>query len=330
MNPLVERVRELRHRLGRERGGGEALRADRLAPVHPRVLMVVNDPPIPAEGGRRLTEVFRWNDPERLAAGCIDDLRACSGGYLRYEIVGRIDSDDWPPRTDGFRYDADSFIEDWRARRPRRTYQLTIDYPERIRQFDLEGRLRRDEFDEVWFFSFPYSGDYESSMAGPGAFWCNAPPVHGTSHHRKRWVIMAFNYERDVDCMLENFGHRVESIMKQVYHRHGEGRNMWRRFIRHEKTNPGRSECGNVHFAPNSERDYDWGNRRPVLSYCDDWLTYPALPRRIREVDCSEWGNGDMRLHHLWWLSHLPRGAGETEGVSDNWWRYVADPNLAP
>ncbi|MGI9255245.1 MAG: hypothetical protein ACR2J8_15990, partial [Thermomicrobiales bacterium] len=83
---------------------------------------------------------------------------------------------------------------------------------------------------------------------------------------------------------------------------------------------------GNVHFAPNSVHDYDWANRRRVRSTCDDWLTYPTLPRVASEVECSTWGCG-MRPHHLWWLSHLPRAAGSTDGVDNNWWRYVVDPN---
>ncbi|HEY7033357.1 MAG TPA: hypothetical protein VH482_18595 [Thermomicrobiales bacterium] len=44
----------------------------------------------------------------------------------------------------------------------------------------------------------------------------------------------------------------------------------------------------------------------------------------------ADWGNGDQRGHHLWWLSHLPRAEGETDGVSNNWWTYIVDPNLAP
>jgi hypothetical protein len=31
-----------------------------------------------------------------------------------------------------------------------------------------------------------------------------------------------------------------------------------------------------------------------------------------------------MRLHHLWWLRHLPHAAGATNGVSNNWWEYLA------
>jgi hypothetical protein len=141
---------------------------------------------------------------------------------------------------------------------------------------------------------------------------------------------MAFNYERGVDCMLENFGHRTESIMSRVYERLGRGRNMWELFTRYDKIAPGQAQCGNVHFAPNSERDYDWGNPRTVRSYCDDWLSYPELPGNARTVDCREWGGGDMRAHHKWWLKRLPHAAGETDGVSNNWWRYIVNPNLAP
>jgi hypothetical protein len=324
VTPLPRRLDSLHRRLRPERGGAGD-RDSGIGHVRPRVLIVVNDPP--AEGDIRLTGLFRWNDPMRLAREYIADLRECSGGYLDYEIVGRVDDDAWPARNDGFRYDATTFLEDWRARRPRHRYQFTADHAARIRELALEARLRRNEFDEVWYFSFPYSGDYESIMAGPGAFWCNAPAMPGTGHHPRRWVMMGFNYERDVDCMLENFGHRVESIMRQVYRSHPDAKNMWRRFIRYDQEHPGRSECGNVHFAPNSERDYDWANPRPVPSFCDDWLTYPHLPRQQRVVACDEWGCG-MRSHHRWWLSHLPRAAGETDGIANNWWQYVVDPNL--
>jgi len=139
---------------------------------------------------------------------------------------------------------------------------------------------------------------------------------------------MAFNYERDVGCMLENFGHRVESIMSRVFQNHGPGQNLWERFIRYEQVAPGQAQCGNVHFAPNSTRDYDWGNPRSVMSYCDDWYSFPELPGRARRVNSAEWGNGDMRAHHMWWLEHLPCAEGETYGVSNNWWQYVVNPNL--
>jgi len=295
-------------------------------PVAPRVLMIVHNPPVASEGGRRLTEIFGWNDPERLARQYIADLERASSGYVRYQIVERIDADWFPHKIDGFRYTGESYVAAWRSRRMHEPDR--IDYEAQIAAFDLIGRHERGEMDEVWFFSFPYAGDYESTMVGRGAFWCNSPPVPNTDHCSGRFVIMAFNYERDVDCMLENFGHRVESIMSRVFAAHPPEYNLWNVFTRYDKTHPGQAHCGNVHFAPNSERDYDWGNPRPVLSYCDDWLTFPEMPGRPRWVDCREWGDGDMRLHHLWWLSHLPRVGGETFGVANNWWSYVIDPNL--
>ena len=297
------------------------------APVRPRVLMITHNPPVASARGRRLTEIFGWHDPERLAREFIADVREVSGGYLDYEIGERITADWYPVKRDGFRYTSESFIAAWRAQRLHEPNE--IDYQAQLAAFDLVGRYNRGEMDEVWFFTFPYAGDYESTMVGRGAFWLNSPPVpHPEAHGR--FVMMGFNYERDVGCMLESFGHRVESTMSRVYERLGRGRNMWALFTLYDRAAPGRSQCGNVHWAPNSERDYDWGNPRPVRCYCDDWYSYPDLPGRARIVTAAEWGGGDMRAHHKWWLRHLPRAGGETDGVSNNWWRYVADPNAVP
>ena len=164
-------------------------------------------------------------------------------------------------------------------------------------------------------------------MAGPRAFYINGGPLPEVRSKRP-FVIMGFNYERGVGEMLENLGHRAESIMTEVY-RHARGEaNLWSRFTRYDKVAPGAAEMGNVHFAPNSERDYDWGNRRYVLSRCDDWLNFPHLTGKARSVNCAEWGNGDIRGHHTWWFSHMPRMAGQTSGVLNNWWRYIIDPNM--
>ncbi len=291
-----------------------------------RVLMIVHDPPVPSEGGQRLTTLFGWHDPGDLARRYIEDLLEASGGYVRYQIVERVDADWYPVKIDGFRYTSETFVQAWRTRTMHEPN--AIDYQAQIAAFDLIGRYNRGEMDEVWFFSFPYAGDYESTMVGPGAFWLNSPPVPNTDHASGRFPIMAFNYERDVDCMLENYCHRVESVMSRVYERMARGPNMWQLFTLYDRIAPGRAQCGNTHFAPNSDRDYDWGNPRPVLCFCDDWYFYPDLAGRSRVVTAAEWGGGDMRAHHLWWLRHLPRQPGETDGIANNWWRYVVDLDL--
>ena len=165
-------------------------------------------------------------------------------------------------------------------------------------------------------------------MGGPGAFWCNAPPLKNTEASRRRFVIMGFSYERGVGEMLENMGHRAESILEKTFeHLIGED-NLWRRFIRYQRTAPGMAAVGNIHFAPNSQRDYDWNNPEPVLSECDDWLhNFPNFQGLVRTVTSAEWGRGDIREHHKWWFRHLPKVAGRINGIANNWWQYVMDPN---
>ncbi|MBC8159707.1 MAG: hypothetical protein H7Z42_00685 [Roseiflexaceae bacterium] len=299
-----------------------------IAPVSPRVLVIIHNPPVERYNGRRLHEIYRWPDPQQLVPQYIADLRTASFGYLNYQVVATEFADWHPPKVDGFQYTNESFMEAWQAKKHHEPN--AIDYHAQLRNHRLIERVNANEFDEVWFFAHPFNGDYESTMVGPGAFWCNSPPVADTGDCNRKFVMMAFNYERGVDCMLENYGHRTESIMTRVYERLGRGEDMWQRFIRYELTAPGRAEVGNVHFAPNSLRDYDWGNKTPVRSFADDWKTYPNLPGNARTMDCGEWGNGDMRGHHMWWFQHIPHIEGETDGVLNNWWAYVVDPNLVP
>jgi hypothetical protein len=130
--------------------------------------------------------------------------------------------------------------------------------------------------------------------------------------------------------MLENLGHRTESILTRVYGSWtpDKPRHAWDRFSRYDKIAPGRAACGNVHFAPNSTKDYEWGNKTYVPSSADDWLDYPRLTGKTRPMNASDWGNGDIRSHHRWWLERLPKAPGRTpDGKLANWWDYVADFN---
>jgi len=52
--------------------------------LRPRVLVIVHNPPVESQGGRRLTEIFGWNNPEQLARQYAADLADCSYGALQY------------------------------------------------------------------------------------------------------------------------------------------------------------------------------------------------------------------------------------------------------
>jgi len=296
--------------------------------LRPRVLAIIYNPIIRSEGGRTLIEVMGWNDVGDLIREYVADLRECSEGFVEFQIVQRMEVDTWPVKADGFQYDEASFLQCWRSRSGWHQPD-TVDYEAIIADFDLLSRVESEQIDEVWLFAFPYAGFYESLMVGPEAFWCNGPPMPRTDGISRRFVIMGFNYERDVGPMLESFGHRVESHLKHTW-RHWQGdaeRNLWERFRRYDKIAPGKANCGWMHYAPNSLQDYDWGNPTRVLSNCDDWLTFPNFQGLVREVNCREWGNGDMRAHHKWWFKHLPEAPGYTRGIANNWWWYGVDPN---
>ncbi len=295
---------------------------------YPKVLLAVYDPKIPSAGNQKLSHLFGWNSVDRLVQSFIADLREASYEVCNYQISGRVELDAFPLKEDGFRYSADSFIRSWQSRQGFHVPDWA-NYHQLLDDVEAINKIRSGQADEVWLFGFPYGGFYESRMAGPGAFWCNAPPLSGYDDLGRRFVVMGFNYERGVGEMLESFGHRAESIMRHVFRERRNEAHLWERFTRIHRSHPGFSEVGTIHFAPNSRRDYEWGNRDKVPSRCDSWYDFPVLESPPRLVDCSEWGNGDIRKHHLWWFNHLPHGAGSYDGLSQNWWEYVIDPNRA-
>src|SRR5262245_33597405 len=102
----------------------------------PRVLLMIHNPIIESEGGQRLNQVLGWNDPDRLCTQYIEDVEDASHGYVRYQIVERIELDEFPAKQDGFRYTDDSYLRAWRSRSG--FYQPdTADYPALLKRCDF-------------------------------------------------------------------------------------------------------------------------------------------------------------------------------------------------
>lgn len=291
-----------------------------------RVLVLVFDPIMDHATGRKLSEQQKWYRVEDLVPVYMNDILQNSGNLARYQIIQRIDLDEFPAGTDGFRYTPQSYMDVLRgAAAPHSPPE--VNYGSILSRFRVLERVARNEIDEVWVFAFPHAGFYESTMGGPGAFWCNSPALKNTEAARRRFVVMGFSYERYVGEMLEAFGHRVESIMQRVYARASGEANLWNRFTRYDMAASGRAAIGTIHFAPNSRKDYEWNNRSPVKSECYDWTAnYPNFKGDVRDVNADEWGGGDIRAHHQWWLNHLPRFTGRKNGILNNWWPYIINP----
>ena len=291
-----------------------------------KVLVILYDPVMDASTGQKLSAQQGWGRVEELATGFMSDILQYSYGMARYQVIERIDVNEFPAKVDGFCYTPQTYLDVLRGVSSPYMPQ-EVDYYAIINQFNLLNRVARGGIDEVWVFGFPHAGFYELIMAGPNAFWCNAPALKNTEASQRRFVIMGFSYERGVGEMLESFGHRVESTLEKTFERLYGDENLWQRFIRYEKAAPGKAAVGNIHFAPNSIRDYDWNNPATVRSECYDWLlNFPNFKGDIREVTASEWGRGDIRAHHQWWLKHIPHMAGRQNGIHNNWWQYIIDP----
>ena len=204
----------------------------------PKVLAVTYDPIVKSEGGKRLHEACRWNDPRKLAERYISDIEEASGGLVKYRIAKWIDCDEYPLKLDGFRYTEESYFA---CRKGTQKWHQpdACDYRVMIKTCKMAELVDSGEVDEVWMFGDPYFGWFESCMAGPGTFWINGTPLLDVKCKRA-FAIMGFNYERGPGEMLEDLGHRAESTMERVFGgwKAGEASNDWERFTLYERAAP--------------------------------------------------------------------------------------------
>jgi hypothetical protein len=179
-------------------------------------------------------------------------------------------------------------------------YELA-DYNLIIQKFDLLQKVESAEIDEVWMFGGPYFGFYESRMVGRGAFWCNGPAIEQDC---RRFVIMGFNYERDVKEMVHDYGHRSESLLakqfgSEMYLRKLYGQqpsfapaNAYERFLGdlgtvHRK--PGGEEYGQDEFAWLAAMQPEWWPPTIDPNLVQTAQPVPSIPVESQPVAPKPW-----------------------------------------
>src|SRR5262249_60617798 len=100
-----------------------------------------------------------------------------------YRIVENLVVDEFPLKKDGFRYTDESYMKCIRGESKWHEPDA-IDYPALISEFRLAERVEKGEIDEVWLQAMPYSGCWESTMVGDGAYECNSDPAAGVACSR--------------------------------------------------------------------------------------------------------------------------------------------------
>ena len=155
-----------------------------------------------------------WNRSDDLIPQYIAAMQKASNNILLYQIIEKFVIAEYPVLLDGRQYTDMNYTgvlaDDKRALRDMHGNYMLADYQQIIQKFDLLKKIGSAQMDEVWMFGGPYFGFYESRMVGKGAFWCNAPGIEAVS---RRFVMMGFNYQRDLKEMVHDFGHRSESIL---------------------------------------------------------------------------------------------------------------------
>lgn len=299
-----------------------------------RVLVINYQPKIESSGGIYLRQVYGWSNPYTNTENHRKDIELASHDYLRVYLLPQIEVDEYPLFLDGTRYDDATYIADTNAHSWNRG---NIDYNAMISEFDLVRRVDSGDVDEVWVQAVPGFGMWETTMAGPNAYFCNSGPVPGTNGNRL-FIITGFNYERGNDVMLEDWGHRSESILGYRVYGNWDTvsqRTTWDKFTRYEKVTPNQASCGNVHYPPNGTSDYDYANAGYVSSDADDWMNYPNFTGTRKQVNCSNWASpydGDYhRNYHIWWFQRMPHVPGLGPDLYQaNWWKYIVDMNSYP
>lgn len=301
-----------------------------------KVYVIVYDPLL--TNGQHLSDYLHWNEHTGLTQGTVDFFAQATDSALNHQIVRTtIVTDGWPRKTDGFRYSEAEYLAAIRGEIPFHSPD-SVDYNSIVNSpmFDICGQANRGEIDEVWIYNGPGFGFYESTLVGPNAYWYNSPPVPGPHTCNRLIPIMGPSPERGLDCAIENFGHRTEATMTEVYGSWQQNRTShnWERFALVKSLSPAYfySGCGNIHYPPNGVSDYDYGNTSTALSNCDDFANFPNLgdpSDTAMPVTCSRWGCDHLE-YFTFWFSHLPAGAGcGPNEVSNNWWEYFANPALA-
>ena len=298
--------------------------------IEPRVLLYIYDPIVESMASQRMHAAYGWTDPAWLANQMASDLRSNSHDLVRYKIVATNIVDDYPYFLDGYKFDDASFHTTWTSRVE---HPSMFDYARFVNSNGITPRIVSGEFDEVWLYTMPFVGTWESTMAGDGGYWCNSPPVSGVPSERL-FVIMGLNYERGVAEAIHSYGHRAESIMVHSYGTWlANTNNNWNKFTLRESQIPGQGHVGNIHFPVNATADYEYASTTLVPSYHQRWYSYPDLggtssPQMVNVFTWSPTLADPQRDYLNWWYNHLPHFSGRgPDFFLNNWWRYIADPN---
>ncbi len=299
--------------------------------IERKVAVVAYNPVNPTEPSQTLRDYYGWPNPFQLSEQIDDKLREITGGFVDYRIVATLESSSFPQKLDGYRDTWSSYLAcrsntnlchqpDAAAYLP----VLTQDFGQNFCE-----AIERNEIDEIWLWGAGYFGFDEFAYKVPGdaiphqpepySWWIYDGRVKDLPECGRPYFVMGWVPERVESVGLHSYGHRIESAMtisehaRGLWHRCGShGSSEWTDYICIDQDDPGNAGCGDVHYPPNGQNDYDYSNTRSVMSRCDDYFDYPNLADAKVPVSADTWGGSEVG-YLSWWMRHLP----------SDWWHSI-------
>lgn len=215
------------------------------------------------------------------------------------------------------------------------------DYQSIMKRIDIAKWVEKKGVKEVWIWG--YDGGkvrlFESNMSSPyGDVSNSSRDESDLPKLTKTYTVYHYNYGRALSESLEDHTHQIEALLNGA-----DGRDttpaekwpdllFWGKFVGSDEshklvTTPLR--CGWTHYAPNSEKDYDWANPRFVESDIEDW--HPDAPGKTQRISSDRWA-GDSVRWKIYWMQNIP---GANNGLTykgkalRNWWDFVSDWDLS-
>jgi hypothetical protein len=305
-----------------------------------KVMVLIWNPTM--KNGKKLVTDRSWSSPTELTASAVAWFKNVTNGRLNYTIQSTQEIDDFTTLTSSRKYTSQTF-EDC-TKDSTKCFKdggslAMLDYTKVINSYDVCSKVNAGLVDEVWLFGGPYFGFYESTLTGPSAKLFNYNDGGGYASTCSKLVpIMGFNYERSLNEVVHDFGHRSERTFNKVWgwlntvtpktnwDLYGDGR---REYYNQDNTPP--YGCGVFHYPPNTLNGYQYDDSTSIASYCSSFDNYPDLSgiNSPTNITSAAWGSSDIGFYD-WWFRHLPNKSGcNTDQRLNDWWAYVVDPNMA-
>lgn len=333
-------------------------------PTEIKLIVAAIDPTLTSTTGKHFgngedsiaaSEYLRFSLDESVNFWC-DNIEEMSNQTVNVKVVDTVIIDEFPQYITGESLDNESFQEIFK--RDKDGYGMwyegitsdeykpydtwgDLDYKYYIDKLDLVNRRNAGEFNMVMLLGIDPLSPYETCIVGNKPFWINGEGIEADCEN---FVIVTPTFSRQ-DGSLENIGHLAENMLGYIYgpidYTPGsmdgsdyEALNDWQKYCLCKYLATPDTEVygyGTVHFAPNSESDYDWENDTPV-KYYKDWKN----GKDIQEFTASgeyltkpEYFHDNSEVAHIrWWFSNMPCKSGRDEnGYYNNWWKYIFTPD---